>query len=147
MNIRQFFGHASDMAAIRALMMRYKLAIDEANVEMVMQCHADVDDISAVSLDATYSGKKAVRAFFERLFSPAVREDQSRPPSSTHVAIHHDTAVLVFEHEMRLRQPKTEILDCRVTFTLIRIESEWRILHSHVSVPRAAFVDVGEAAH
>lgn len=147
MNIRQLFGHASDMAAIRALMMRYKVALDQADVDAVMACHAVMEEISAVSLDSIYCGREQVRAFFERLFSPAVREEISRPPKTTHIGIHGDTAVLVLEHEMRLRKPQPETLDVRVHFTLILSEAGWRILSSHVSAPRAMFVDPGDARH
>jgi ketosteroid isomerase-like protein len=147
MNIRQFFGHASDWAALRALMMRYKVALDQADIETVMQCHADHDEISAVTLDSVYVGKKAVRSFFERLFSPKVREAQSRPPHESHLCIFENTAVLVFEHEMHLLKPKPETLQCRITFTLVRIHSDWRILSSHLSAPRTAFVEVGTAKH
>ena len=147
MNIRKFFSHASDMAAIRSLMMRYKVALDQRDVDAVLNCHAEVDNISAVSLDSTYYGRQDVRAFFEKLFSPAVREDQSRPPHSFHIAIHGDTASLIVEHEMRLLRPEPHTLQCRISFHLLRMEKEWRILHSHLSAPRAAFVAVGDAGH
>lgn len=147
MNIRKFFGHASDMAAIRALMMRYKVALDQADVEAVMQCHADADDISAVTLDSICCGKKEVRFFFERLFTPAVREGASRPPRSTFISIHENTAVLILEHGMQLLRPEPQVMEVRVSFMLIRQQNEWRILSSHLSAPRTAFVDVGEARH
>ncbi len=147
MNFRKFFGHASDMAAIRSLMMRYKVAVDQGDIPGVMQCHAPVEDISAVSLDSAYYGRDQVQAFFEKLFSPTVREDTSRPPKVVYVAIHQDTTVLVLEHEMRLRRPQPQTLPCRVTFTLIRGEKDWRILHSHVSAPRSVFVDLHGSEH
>lgn len=147
MNIRRFFDHASDIAAIRALMMRYKLALDQANLTKVMECHADVDDISAVSLDAVYHGREEVMGFFERLFSPAVREGISRPPRTTHVTLHQDTAVLILEHEMQLLRPAPSVLEVRVHFTLIRTTEGWRILSSHVSAPRSAFIEVDDARH
>jgi ketosteroid isomerase-like protein len=147
MNIRQFFGHASDMAAIRSLMMRYKVALDQCDLDAVLACHADVEDISAITLDSAYYGRKAVRSFFEKLFSPAVREDQSRPPSSYHLAIHGDTASLIVEHEMRLLKPEPQMLECRISFHLIREAKDWRILSSHLSAPRSTFMSVGDAAH
>lgn len=147
MNIRTFFGQAADMAAIRALMMRYKLALDTADVELILQCHAEGDDISAVSLDSTYAGRDEVRRFFHKLFSPAVREGVSPPPKRVHIAIHHDTAALVLEHEIRLRRPNPSVLPVRVSFTLVRCPPDWRILSSHVSAPRTAFVHLGDAAH
>jgi ketosteroid isomerase-like protein len=146
-NIRKFFGHASDLAAIRALMMRYKVAIDQGDVETVLKCHVDHPDISAISLDSVYCGKAEVRAFFERLFSPSVREAQSRPSGESHICVQGDTALLVLQHEMRLLKPTPETLDCRISFTLVRINSEWRILHSHLSAPRSAFIEVGDSAH
>jgi ketosteroid isomerase-like protein len=146
-NIRQFFGHASDLAAIRALMLRYKLSIDQGDITTAMACHADHDEISLISLDSIYQGKKEVLTFFNKLFSPAVREESSRPPHESHIAIHGDTAVLTLQHEMRLLKPKPQSLDCRITFTLIRQSKEWRILSSHLSAPRSTFVNVGDAAH
>jgi ketosteroid isomerase-like protein len=147
MNIRQFFGHASDLAAIRSLMMRYKMAVDQGDADAAMKCHADHEEISLVSLDSVYCGKSAVRAFFVKLFSPAVREGQSRPPRESHICIQDNTAVLVFQHEMRLLKPQPQTLDCRVTFNLVRTQSEWRILSSHLSAPRSAFIQIGESAH
>lgn len=147
MNIREFFGHASDMAAIRALMMRYKLALDQTDVDGVLRCHSAADNISAVTLDSAYYGRKDVHAFFVRLFTPAVREDQSRPAHSFHIAIHGDTASLILEHEMRLLRPAPHTLACRISFHLIREEKEWRILSSHLSAPRSSFVSVADAGH
>jgi hypothetical protein len=147
LKFRQLIGHAADLAAIRALMIRYKVALDQGDIETVMRCHADLEEVTAITLDSVYTGRAAVREFFERLFSPAVREDQSRPPSESYLAIHGHTAVLVLEHEMRLLRPTPETLPCRVSFTLIRLEKDWRILSSHVSAPRKLFVEVGDAGH
>ncbi|NJM38584.1 MAG: nuclear transport factor 2 family protein [Akkermansiaceae bacterium] len=147
MNIRQFFGHASDLAAIRSMLLRYKAAIDHGDVGIVMACHADHAEISAISLDSVYTGKNQVRQFFENLFSPAVKEDQSKPPTDTHICIHGQTAVLVMLHEMRLLKPEPHILHCRISLTLIREKNEWRILHSHLSASRETFLDVGDARH
>lgn len=147
MNIRQFFGHAADLAAIRALMMRYKVAMDKADIETALLCHADHDEISAISLDSIYWGRAEVRRFFERLFSPEVREEPFTPPKESHIVITGDTAILMSELDLRLVKPAREILPCRVTFTLVRAQSEWRILSSHLSAPRKSFVPVGNAAH
>lgn len=147
MNIRKFFDHASDMAAIRALMMRYKVALDQGDVDLAMQCHAVEDDISAVSLDSVYFGRDEVRAFFGRIFSPSVREGISRPSRTTYIAVQHDTAVLILEHEMQILQPHVCQLEVRVHFTLVRTADGWRILSSHVSAPRSAFIEVGDSGH
>lgn len=147
MNIRKFFDHASDMAAIRALMMRYKVALDQGDIELAMQCHAVEDDISAVSLDSVYFGREEVRAFFGRIFSPAVREGISRPSRTTHITVHRDTAVLILEHEMQILHPHPCQLEVRVHFTLVRATDGWRILSSHVSAPRSAFIEVGDSGH